>query len=212
MKSLLLVIIALVGTACVNPSGNVVVKKASQFERKTIFGKKKKFTVKPGTYKAKLVMTSSKKAKLKITGVKHNIKLKIPSRIEQNGTTHLSAHQIGQPFDVKIVVDTDWSEGPEQRETEDCTVTKTKKFCERIDGQRVCHKKKIELEGKKRIIFKMDYTDRDVKVKLMNPATQELHMVFKGHDQDSTKRVLHESKCRVTERRHKTKKIPFGDF
>jgi len=210
MKSLLLIVIALVGTACVNPKGQVTVNYPTQFERKSFFGKTKKFTVQPGVYSAKLKLTSKKKAKLKISGVKHSVAFKIPGSIDQNGETIFLAHEIGQPFNVKILVDTELSEGPEQRTTEDCTVTINRKVCEIVDGHRKCHMLTETVDGKKRVIFKMDYTDREVEVTMWDPATHMVHLSFKGHDQDSKKRVLHSSQCRPMGRRM-MKKIPFGD-
>jgi hypothetical protein len=210
MKSLLLIVIALVGTACVNPKGQVTINYPTQFERKTIFGNTKTFTIQPGIYSAKLKMTSKNKAKLKISGVKHPVSFKVPGSIDQNGETVFLAHELGQPFNVKILVDTELSEGPEQRTTEDCTVTIRTNVCEIVDGHRTCHLVTKEVDGKKRVIFKMDYTDRDVEVTMWNPATHMVHLSFKGHDRDSKKRVLHSSQCHPVVRRM-VKKIPFGD-
>jgi hypothetical protein len=214
MKTLLLVAIALMGTACVNPRGDVQVHEKLEFKRKTIFGKTKKFTVKAGTYHAKVSMSSSKKGKLKLNGVKHDIKFKLPHSISENGITKFAAGSTGQPFGMEVDVQTSVTRGERQRETQACTVTVTRRVCERVDGQRVCKKITEEVEGKKRVTYQMVYTDRDVKIELTKPASDIIVMSFQGADHDSIKDTIRESACKALRRPMNShlKKIPWGDF
>lgn len=214
MKTLLLVVIALMGTACVNPRGDVQVHQKLEFKRKTIFGKTKKFTVAPGTYNAKVSMSSSTKGKLKLAGVKHDIKFKLPHSISENGITKFSAGQTGQPFGMETDVRTTITTGPQEHETVACTLSVNRRVCERVDGERVCHRVSEEVEGKKRVQFRMIYTDRDVTLDLTKPGSDEIVMSFQGADHDSRKDTIRESACKALRKprdRH-TKKIPWGDF
>ena len=134
----LLLFIAFAGTACVSPEGTVTVNYPTEFERTTIFGSSKKFTIRAGTYTAKLKMNFKKKVVLKLNGVKFGIRFDIPRTVDNNGTTVFMREDIGQPYNIKFIISTELSEGQEHRTTESCTVAKKIHVCEMHGDKRVC--------------------------------------------------------------------------
>lgn len=212
MKSLvLLVFIALAGTACVTPEGDVTVNYPTVFKRTTVLRNTKTFTVQPGVYKAKLGMNAKKKAVLSLDGVRFGITLNVPRSIDQNGITVFMREEVGQPYNIQFAIESELSEGVEQRNITSCTVNKKVSECEIVNGRRLCEVVSKSFEGKKKVIFKMDHTDRTFFVTLWDPDTHMVHMTFQGNDRKSVKRVLYESACHVTEVM-KIKKIPYGDY
>ena len=211
MKKKILIMIAttmLVG--CKPFEGTLEVVKPIKFNlKKTIFGKTKKKTFKTGSFSTKISFKSKSKAVLIINADKKykiNLETKDGDTLPKfYGNISFTSDELKQPWDLKGHVDSKTSYSDDRTDWQGCSYTRNERICFRSynsdrdhyrRGRRICDYELVTIYGERRVEYHYKYTDSTVKLKLLQPGTENLLSKFRGTRHESDKIVTHSGVCR----------------
>lgn len=177
---------------------------------------KKNLKLNVGKMKAKLDTKSKTKIDLILDDLKGDpiVQFKVPSGFkvpERRGEFKLTSQQIGQPFDLHGLVDTEVTESKRYDEWERCTYQEQRTVCSYVPprcrttrrgetvcsgGGQQCHIETVTVWGNRRVEFYYRQTDTDVIFSLMQPSQSDIAAQFTGRQSYSDKIYIYQGICR----------------
>lgn len=205
MRNILLLSSLVLISSCVNFKGTFNSYKTLKFVHSTVFGNSKTKSVPAGTYNTKFKFTSEDKMKLTFEreGDDIEVKIKIPtdrSIPRERGAINLPASATGQRYNIVGFIDTRYSQSGVTRTSESCTYTVYRRTCSTScdrngNCRQVCERTPVNVYGRQDVEFRYDYTDRSLKLELVEPGSESIAGDYRGEDRDVQKTYIYQGRC-----------------
>ncbi|MBT3586830.1 MAG: hypothetical protein HN509_18100 [Halobacteriovoraceae bacterium] len=170
-------------------------------EKLTLNAKKETIQLAAGTYRTQLQFKKTKKLVLKFRdGAQKGkkITLTVPKGVrlsEYNGDFALNSAEVGQPYNLKGHVDTVTKTSGLHRGVESCHETVYRTHCRRVEGERVCERTSVSVEGRRHYTYFYETDDRVFELTLEQPETGAKAAMFDGSRRDTRTVRLHSTGC-----------------
>jgi hypothetical protein len=159
-----------------------------------------KHLLRVGTYTADLSPNGSSKIALRINNdndERSNFAIPEGSKIPDNGTVSFTAAQVGQAADVVVTVATTANIGPTQEGYISCTYQMPTQVCYPIPGGGMnCSIQYQTVFGQQWQRFYDRTIDKNLSLKISEPASTEVSAEFIGNSSVSERVVISDSPCR----------------
>ena len=212
MKKTLMLLAALLLVSCSPIKGLFNANEELTFKgKKYLLSRGKDIVIDAGEYEAKIFKETRKTLVLKlkdkmINGEPAQISFKIPKGTSlpgDHGELKLTAKQAKQNYDVKAVVDTEYTTSESQRGRESCTWNTYRRVCRPhcryVNGRRICrdecHRETVTHYGTQEVEYHYSYADKEVDIDILNPGTEEVVGNFLGKKHTSKKVYEHQGAC-----------------
>lgn len=205
MRNMILMLALASITSCVNFKGTFTANKTLKLVHTTVFGNEKTRTVPAGTYATRFKFTSEDKMKLTFENGDNDIevKIKLPSSRNfprERGPINVPASTTGQKYDITGFIDTQYSSSDVRRERESCTYTVYRRECRPVcdrhgNCRQVCDRVPVTRYGYQQVEYRYRYTDRNLKLEMVAPGTDDIIGEYRGDDRDVTKDYLYRGNC-----------------
>lgn len=205
MRNMILLLALASITSCVNFRGTFTANQKLKLVHTTIFGNEKTRTVPAGTYATRFKFSSEDKIKLTFENGDNDIEVKIKLPENRNfprerGAINLPASKTGQKYDITGFIDTQYSYSDVRRERESCSYTVYRRECHttcdnRGNCRQVCNRVPVTRYGYQHVEYRYRYTDRDLKLEMVAPGTDDILGEYRGDDRDVFKDYLHRGRC-----------------
>jgi hypothetical protein len=150
-----------------------------------------------GDVSAKFEFPSKKEIqiKLKINGKKKTLNLDLPKKlsIPSNGQFSVSAADLGQDFGAAGLSETKVTDGPVQKETEECNYTRYEVRCHVVNNQTVCRRVPVNVWGRRWVEFHERKTEQKMAVNFGSADNIIAH--FNGARNYTERVILNQGQC-----------------
>lgn len=218
MKNLInLLLVSAFAVSCINLNGQLNVQQEMNVKKKGGFLnlKTKNISLAPGLYRADLKINSEKSFTLKLRSDKEGendilipIKSKNAFNLPTNGAVTIAGKEISQPFDLNGTINTSYSESTMNRTTEDCTLSRTERHCEKVcvAGSEVprpivrcnvvCRDVMVTFPGNRFVEYHFNYTHRNLDVEFKDINTQAQLATFSARGTETNRINDYVGECR----------------
>ena len=185
MKNLLLPLLLVLASGCIDLQGNLDITEKMVLKHKTVFNNVKYVTLNPGQYNATFKISHDQKFKLSIQGRNKDIKLKTNRSIQipANGNILVSASDMGQKYDLDISMQTQTQRGDDIRRHESCSYIRYERRCHGgRNGQIICREVPITRHGTQTRVFYVNTTKRAFSAEFLLPNSNMSVAKFHGRN------------------------------
>ena len=224
-KFIAVVGVLLLSTSCLKLEGNLQVSESLSAIEKYGFLNLKKRTIKisPANYSASVKIISAKNFTLQLKKDGNTIDIPVKAKNSLNipidGKFSIAAEQIGQPFNINGVINTDTESSSQTRELESCTKETKRVVCERNlvgeqrkddhgkddhgrdghehDGDNTpdCREITETYQGERRVVYHYETVDRDLQLEISKENSSAVSAVFSGKDSETSKVYDYTGNC-----------------
>lgn len=217
-KTILLLLVSTFAASCINLNGQLNVEQTMTVKKKGGFLnlKMKNVELAPGAYRADLKINNQQSFTLKLRSDKDGekdilipIKSENEFRLPLNGAVRISGKEIAQPFDLNGTISTDFSESAITRTTEDCTVSRTERHCDKVcatvggDARRpvvrcdiICRDVLVSFPGRRLVDYHYRYTNRVLDVAFNDIESKSQLATFSARGVESDRINDYYGECR----------------
>lgn len=210
MKRILLLVTLLGLSACNDLDGTFKAKSDLVFKTKKSIISRKYVSVRvpTGDYRAEFDFTSFGNLKIDLSGIKKQIKIKLPDDLDindRNDEFYIQGSDVRQKYDFEGRINTEVTRSETRRTTESCSYTEYETRCRQVchvnrRGHNVCRREcsrvPVTHYGHQRIEYYNSTSNTEMKLKVLEPSTSESVGLFKGNDINTSRVVTWQSFCR----------------